>query len=122
MINEHDKMRLAIAFQDYDKQKANYHFYNWELAELERCEKEIKDVISNYENNIPALIELGQEFPRIQEYIPEHLMQQIQQFVNSQNSETNVFYSFDGQQYSTIEEAAARNDLLQNAMDQPKTR
>ena len=122
MIRENDKMKISIALQDYDKQKANYHFYNWELAELERCEKEIQSVISSYADNIPGLIELGQEFPRIQKYIPNDLMQKIQNYANSQQGMSNVYYSLDGQTFSTIEEAIARNEALQSIVEKPKTK
>ncbi len=115
MIKPYDKQRIAVALQDYNKQLANYHFYNWEIAELDRCEKEIKNVIEEYSDNISDLIELVQEFG-IQKFIPQELMVQIQAYGNTQQKSTNVFYSFDGQAFSTIEEAAERNEYLQYGM------
>ena len=63
MIRPDDRMTISIALQDYEKQMSNYHFYNWELAELERCEKEIKNVVKSYEENISDLAQLISEFP-----------------------------------------------------------
>jgi hypothetical protein len=122
MVTPNDKMSLAIAIQDYEKQKANYHFYNWELAELERCERIINDIIAKYATNIPDIIELGQELPSLQRFIPGELMQEIHDYVNSQKNEMNVFYSFDGQKHSTLDEAVARNEILIGMLEKPKTR
>ena len=126
MIKQDDRMKISIAIQDYDKQRAHYHFYNWELAELERCEREIQKVIESYSNNIPDLITLSQEYPRIQQYIRAELKQQMQNHINSQlnsqQSTERVYYSLDGQTFSTIEEALGRNELLQSMMTQSNSR
>ena len=89
---------------------------------MERCEREIKGVINSYANSIPDLIELGQEFPGIQKYIPEHLMQQIQQYVGFQQNEIKGYYSFDGLKHSSIEEAMARNQALLEMVEKPQSR
>jgi septum formation topological specificity factor MinE len=115
MVDERDVMILATAIQDYDKQKANYHFRNEELYLLNRCEKDILGVIDKYASNINALIELCSRVPSVQKFMSKELLQQIQQYTSSMQSEVTVYYSFDGQQFSTIEEAAERNEMLLNS-------
>lgn len=118
MVNQADIMALAIAVQDYEKQKANYHFNNWELAELERCEREIKGVIGKYSTNISSLIELIQNVPGAQKFIPEQLNQRIQEYSNQ--DEMGEYYSYDGQRFSSMKEAIARNTFLENEMNSSK--
>ena len=119
MIRPDDRMTISIALQDYEKQKSNYHFYNWELAELERCEKEIKNVVKSYEENISDLAQLISEFPSLTKYISKEKLEEIKNELSAKAEEEDVFYSLDGEKHSTIEEALARNEQL--AM-QPKTK
>ena len=42
-------------------------------------------------------------------------MKQVKQYVNAQQKPSNMFYSFDGQGFATLEEAILRNEeCLQN--------
>lgn len=121
MIRPDDRMTISDALQDYEKQKSNYHFYNWELAELERCEKEIKNVVKSYEENISDLAQLISEFPSLTEYISKEKLEEIKNEFSAKAEEEDVFYSLNGEKHSTIEEALAMNEQLISVM-QSKTR
>lgn len=60
MENETIKEILSLA-DLYERKLKSYHFYNWELEELERIEKEINDKISPFLDNEEILLGMIKE-------------------------------------------------------------
>ena len=49
-MSSDDRMTLSTTIQDYVRQANRYQFFNWQLEELERCEREIDRLIDKYAN------------------------------------------------------------------------
>lgn len=86
MINSQDMQTLSIAVQDYERQANNYHFYNWEIAELDRCEKEINRLIEKYKNNNEALAEIRGMVSGIKRYPLTNLVEKIDNYTRENNN------------------------------------
>lgn len=120
-MSQNDDIVLTSAIEDYTKQAEDYHFYNWELLELTKCEKEIKEIIDKYNTNIPVLKEINRRLLAIPKFPPHQLIQDIDELIKAQQTDFDIYYSLDGQQFTNIDDAIARNEMLQNMMyDQQK--
>jgi hypothetical protein len=116
-MTDYDQMQVSIAIQDYVTQANNYHFYNDELARMEHCEKVIKSVAEKYQDNLQVLEEIYTRLDGIKYYKPKSLMKEIEDLARVLKSNTMYFYSLDGQQFTNIDDAIARNEMLQKSIE-----
>lgn len=111
----------------------NFQIYNEQLYRILDIERKIKRILSIYAGNIDDLVELITD-PNIAHYqnlggymknctIMKYLSEEDRKLVTEALSKEQVateFYSFDGQKFSTLEEAIARNEEIVMQMDKPK--
>lgn len=117
-MTEKELEELSSAIHDYEKQSNNYHFYNWEVEELDRCEKAISNIVYKYADNVSILnIILAKLKEMKTRYIPRQLIEEIQRLVDVQQDTMSSFISFDGQKFATMEEAEARNQLIRDVAE-----
>ena len=112
-----DIQDIAFLMNDYNTIKGNYHFLNSEAFELVRIETSIKGILDRYEDNIPGLIKIVNKFPAVMDFLSVDKLKEVKAAIEKSQVQTgNQFYSYDGQAFSSIEEAMARNDEIAKEM------
>ena len=110
---EKDIEEFAFLFHDYEAIRNNYHFLNSELFEMDRLETKIKNIVAKYDDNLPGLIELANRVPKIIDFISGEKLKVVKEAVaQNQVQSNNQFYSYDGQVFSSMKEAMARNNEI----------
>ena len=111
---EKDIEDLSFLINDYETIKGNYHFLNSELYEMNKLESKIKEILAKYNENLPELIELATINPAIINFLPPEKLKVVKEAIAKKQEvqSDKKFYSYDGQAFSTMEEAIARNNEI----------
>ena len=110
---ERDIEKLAYLLNEHRELKSGYRFENEQLYRLNEIESQIKEIISRYGNNIPALAHIVTTLPALDSFIPEDLREQVEDELFKKSLQPqDKYYSYDGKAFDTIEEAIARNNVI----------
>lgn len=133
MVNNQHKRELVNLYGQLNNEFEHYQFSNDQLFRTNELERKIKGILSLYAGRIDDLIEImtdpeiayyqnkeGFKNYTIMHFISEEDRKLVEEALSKEQVATE-FYSFDGQKFSTLEEAIARNEEIVMQMDKPKT-
>lgn len=119
---EQDLAELKSLASQYKNEAQGYQFLNEQLFRLNSIKKKMKAIFDKYVTDVPNLLTLISEVPYAYKHIgiPDRSEYEkvIEKYKRKQQYENGPrFYSLDGQEFFSLDEAMARNAKLQNGMD-----
>ena len=119
---EQDLAELKSLASQYKNEAQGYQFLNEQLLRLNSIEKKMKAIFDKYVTDVPNLLTLISEVPYAYKHIgiPDRSEYEkvIEKYKRKQQYENGPrFYSLDGQEFLSLDQAMARNAQLQNGMD-----
>ena len=106
---ENEELLLAMIKQRWSiirsvKDKKDVNFFIKACIANPMCGKEAR--------NLDLLIELNKVAPEAVKNAPPYYREQFEKYLSTQQTASQVFYSLDGTQFATLQEALDRNEQL----------
>ena len=119
---EQDLAELKSLASQYKNEMQGYKYLNEQMYRLNSIENKMKAIFDKYVTDVPNLLMLISEVPYAYKHIgipdKSEYEKVIEKYKRKQQYENGPrFYSLDGKELFSIEEARARNAQMQNGMD-----
>lgn len=119
---DQDLSELRTLADQYKSKSQGYSYSNEQFYELNKIENKIVEILDKYLKDVPNLLTLISEVPYAYKHVTYPKKGEyeaaIEKYKRKQQYENGPrFYSLDGKEFFSLEEAMARNAQLQNGMD-----
>ena len=119
---EQDLAELKSLASQYKNEMQGYKYLNEQMYRLNSIENKMKAIFDKYVTDVPNLLMLISEVPYAYKHIgipdKSEYAKVIEKYKRKQQYENGPrFYSLDGQEFLSLDQAMARNAQLQNGMD-----